>query len=158
MEYLRSTRRHALNPRAFASWFFALCGTALMTVSCAHTKSYIEPVASEQTAVLQVDVPLWLISVDGEKVSNGIGLRDRKEVRVRQGRHKLELSLAGFRSVMAGYPNGSERMVKRSFQSVGTAQLDFLAWPGYTYVVSHEENRVNEDSFRWKATINEFKP
>jgi hypothetical protein len=106
-----------------------------------------------QPAILQADVPVWLVAIDEQKVSYR-GWGDTIQLRILPGVHVLEISLAGFETITQ-IQNGLPTTVRLRKSSMGTLKVSFTARQGRTCQVSYE---TDEEHRRWKAFINEFPP
>jgi hypothetical protein len=116
--------------------FFCLV-TMLMLASCAHQKTYVAPdLGPEQTAILEAKVPIWIVSIDGEKVSS-LSLHDSAFVKLLPGPHIIEVTFqqSDMRHVMVGgYP-----YLRRSRTYVkGPLKLRMLAQAGCKYIVDYK--------------------
>ncbi|HLP77724.1 MAG TPA: hypothetical protein VK327_12500 [Candidatus Paceibacterota bacterium] len=132
----------------------------LLAVSCAHTKTYVEPSGpAEQCAVLMADAPLWLVTLDGESILGG-GFSDHREIKVQPGAHELEVSLAGFENLEVKDGYGRPHLVRRNMASRGSMRLRFNAAAGETYVVGYKRSQmgIHDVSGKWRPFIHEFEP
>lgn len=137
-----------------------LTAPILAAVSCAHTKTYVEPSApAAQLAALAADAPLWLVSIDGEKIPNK-GWSDHKEIKIQSGAHTVEVSFAGFETVEVKDNYGQTHLRRRSLASRGSVRVPFSAGAGKTYVISYKRSPMGtyEISGKWQVCINEFQP
>jgi hypothetical protein len=129
---------------------------ALMTASCAHPK-YVEPSgASGRLAIVEADAPLWLVSIDGQKISNrGFGVH--KEIRVIPGRHVLEISMAGFDTLKIVEHRETYRK-RMSIVSKGTLKIPFIAKASKTYSLTVKKSPLDPyaNSFQAEVDIHEF--
>lgn len=154
---------HSNNPGRFATLSLPLfvclllCVT-LFTSACAHTRRYVEPAGNaNELATIQIEAPVWLVSMDGEKFSNR-GWSDLKKVNVRPGRHLLQFSLAGFETVEVKRPP-DKFLVRRRIHSTGPATVQLSAKPGKVYIVQHRRTSSPEAvSGKWQPFIGEFEP
>ncbi len=156
-----TTRKEKMNPASLRHVFqtMTLLTLAILSVSCAHTKAYVEPSeSSEQVAVLQAEAPVWIVSIDGERVSNK-GLGDHKEFKVRPGSHRVEVSLAGMETVEVR-EHGETFLVRRNFQSRGTAKIQFAAAAGQYYLLGYKKSTPGyyDISGKWEPVIHAFQP
>lgn len=123
---------------------------ALNLAGCAGVQNYREPVFSkDEGAILEAVAPIWIISIDGQKVSNA-GLHDDRKIRVAHGNHFLEV--AYFRSTIKNNnPSGYARYERRVTRSNKIVQLSISARKGRTYVVYAD---VTEKT--WRPFIRDF--
>lgn len=141
----RQSRRHAalLNTLVWLPLLFVL--------SCAHTQYYSEPsLPDSDTASLQADVPVWIASVDGKKVSYGL-TNDSKMVKVAPGPHRVEVKYFDRRLQISRTMEGRSYVQNRLDYSITPIELRFIAKPGHRYYIT-----AVHDGNHWSASITDF--
>jgi len=121
--------------------------------ACAATKDYTEPAWPEnETAILEASVPVWIISLDGQRVSYDLN-GDTKSIKVLPGDHVVQVSYSRVEEVPPPYsPPGSYLFTqRRTAHSNGYADLKFTAKPGHTYSIS--SGRAGN---KWAPSIHDF--
>ena len=131
-----------------------LLAFALFSISCAHTRPYVEPsIAAGELAVLEVSAPVWLVTLDGLDVSHN-GWGDLKRLKLMPGAHVIEVSLAGTDRITKPW-DGHPLTRARRISGQGNITIRFVATAGKTYVVGYE---TNEKLHKWRAFVSEFLP
>lgn len=133
-------------------WFFGLL-PMLLLASCAHQKTYVAPdFGPEQTAILEAKVPIWIVSIDGEKVSS-LSLHDSAFVKLFPGPHIVEVAFQqiGMRhTVEDGFLSFEQ---SRTFGE-HPVKLRMLATAGCKYVVDCIlEDDESSKRKTWKVRI-----
>ena len=90
---------------------------------------------AEQTAILEATVPIWIVSIDGEKVSS-LSLHDSTSVKLLPGSHVVEVAFqqVGIQHVMK---NGFPRLERSRKYGDSTLKLKMLAEAGCRYYVDY---------------------
>jgi len=105
-----------------------------LNVSCAHEKMYSGPtLPDDQLATLEATTPMWLVSVDGHRMSS-LGLHDTVRVKLLPGEHKVEVSYNSMEVGTAVDRYGNFGRVHHETWSGGNFPLMFVAKAGYRYV------------------------
>lgn len=134
--------------------------------ACAHTPRYAEPnLPPNQLAVLACTAPVWIVSLDGQSVSPS-AFSDLTRVRVSPGAHQVVLSYRRLNAHTAPAPriNGAvasageissaiHKNTDVTTYSLHDISLNFVAKPGFTYVVN-EGISAN----RWNPTVTSVAP
>jgi hypothetical protein len=137
-----------------SSFLFALM---IFSSGCAHTEAYVEPAAGPVIpAELEVEAPLWLLSIDGKKFSNS-GWNNLKRVRILPGPHVVELSFSTWETLQFTRM-GETRLTRRRISGM-PVKLQLLARPKKVYVAGYR-NQISptEISGVWQPFISEFEP
>ena len=115
-------------PRIFGIVLLAL------SVSCAHEKMYSGPkLPDEQLATLEATAPMWLVSVDGHRLSS-FGLHDTVRVKILPGQHNIEVAYSA-RDMGTGVDKyGNFGRVRQETWSGKNFPITFTAKAGYRYV------------------------
>jgi hypothetical protein len=128
----------------------------LMLASCATQKTYTAPnLGVEQTAILDAKLPIWIVSIDGEKVSS-LSLHDTTSVKLLPGPHLIEVVLQGF-STRYIMEHGIPKLERSRTYGEHSLKLRMLARPGCKYFVDYTlEGDNNLNTKIWKARIVEL--
>ena len=143
---------------------WAIVWSSLWLVSCAHTNHYSEPALPQEAgAILEATIPVWIVSVDGEKVS-GFGMRDRKRLRITPGSHVIEVAYAQHKPVVGVMPPPEEAAVPNLGETIAyvtqphairftsrPAKVSIGAERGRTYVIS-----AQIEGSQWKPSVAEY--
>jgi hypothetical protein len=125
--------------------------TTLLTVSCAHEKMYSGPkLPDEQLATLEATAPMWLVSVDGHKMSS-IGLRDTVRVKILPGPHNIEVSYNSTDIGTGVDKYGNFARMRQETWSGKNFPLTFTAKAGYRYVAHAGRIGISD----WEPFISE---
>ena len=124
----------------------------LFVLSCAHTNHYAEPsLPDSETAVLQANVPAWIISIDGQPVSYDFS-SDGKTTKITAGPHTVQVSYKGTETKMKSeHGEMITHMKTQRFASIGYVPLNFVAKPGHTYFIN-----ARHDDKKWYPSIADF--
>ena len=130
---------------------------ALMILSsgCAHTEAYVEPAAGPVIpAELEVEAPLWLLSIDGKKFSNS-GWNNLKRVRILPGPHVVELSFSTWETLQFTRM-GETRLTRRRISGM-PVKFQLHARPKKVYVAGYR-NQIShtEISGVWQPFISKY--
>jgi hypothetical protein len=135
-----------------ASW---LCGmlVAVVLTSCAHQKAYLEPALGvDQIAILDARLPIWIVSIDGAKVSSW-GSRDSMSVKLLPGPHVVKVV---FQQSGIGHVRDRTTLQLRYSRTYGDRPIDLEleAKAGCKYFIEHrvEDGRSAQEKF-WKVWI-----
>ena len=153
--YRIDRERHGSYPlpvrRALRSLFLqmAVLVTALTMPGCATR--YRQPPASESgVAYLEAIAPVWLVSIDGAKVSYA-SFSGEKRFRISPGRHVIEVRYSGIeRQQFVTWDRRHYYQRNVSIQSRGALPLSFAAEAGHTYYIQPGAAGGN-----WQPYINE---
>jgi hypothetical protein len=106
----------------------------------------------EQTSILEARVPIWIVSIDGEKVSS-LSLHDSKFVKLLPGPHVIEVVLQGF-GIQHVMKDGFPRLQQSRTYGEHSLKLRMLPKAGCKYVVDYtlEEDESSKEKI-WKAWI-----
>jgi hypothetical protein len=132
----------------------------LLVSGCAQTHYYYtEPeLRSDEAGILEATVPVWIVSLDGQRVSYG-ATGDTRTLRISPGPHVIEVSYAGLET-QAGtnvneqiYIPGERTPYTRwmHVHSSSNAQVKLTAKPGHTYSITAERS-----GNRWRPSIANF--
>jgi hypothetical protein len=136
-----------------SNWVRVAFGLALLalTVSCAHEKMYSGPtLPDDQLATLEATVPMWLVSVDGHRMSS-LGLHDTVRLKILPGLHKVEVSYNSMETGTAVDQYGNFHRVHEETWSGKNFPLTFSARAGYRYVA--HAGRIGASN--WEPFISE---
>ena len=133
--------------------FLAMTCVAFM-VSCAHEKMYSGPkVPDDQLATLEATTPLWLITVDGHRMSS-FSLHDTVRLRILPGPHKVEVSYNSMENKTTMDRYGRFETVRDETWSKKNFPITFTARAGYRYVA--HAGRIGTSD--WEPYITESLP
>ncbi len=126
--------------------------SAVFLISCAQMPLYREPDLPEaKTAALEATLPVWIVSIDGERVSN-LGVPEDRRIKILPGPHNVEVT---YRGTDTKIKDSSEQigpeMIERKRVSSGNVKLNFIARAGRTYFVND-----GREGNKWRPTIGEF--
>jgi hypothetical protein len=116
--------------------FLGLLGLALLALiaSCAREKVYSGPtLPDDQLATLEATAPMWLVSVDGHKMSS-FGLHETVRVKILPGLHKVEVSYNDAEMGTAVDKYGHFVRVREETWSGRNFPITFTAKARYRYV------------------------
>lgn len=129
-----------------------------LVVSCAHQKAYTPPnLSDEQAAIIEVKVPIWIVSIDGEKVPS-LSLHDSTFIKIVPGPHIVEVAFQQFASRQVMERGVLTLEHSRSYGE-HPVKLKMLAIAGSRYVINYKLE-VDEGSKRniWKVWIVKLEP
>lgn len=129
---------------------FGLTFLALVA-SCAHEKMYPGPTLPDnQLATLEATAPMWLVSVDGHRLSS-LGLHDAVRVKILPGPHNIEVAYSAKDMGTAVDQYGNFGRVRQETWSGKNFPLTFTAKAGYRYVAHPGRIGLSD----WEPFVNE---
>ena len=123
-----------------------------VVLSCAHTNYYSEPSRPDsQVALLEVNLPLWIVSLDDQPVSYGL-TEDLKTLKVVPGPHSIVIQYSGTEARIKREPLQLIPLVQsRRVTGRDRVRLQFVAQAGHTYFTN-----CGHDEKHWWANIGDF--
>ena len=110
----------------------------LATMSGCASRYHEPPASEKRIAYLNAAVPVWIVSIDDQKVSS-FGISGQKQLKILPGAHVVEVEFHYDQLTLYGRVSGVSKH---------SVRIKFVALPGTTYYV--QDGRVGN---RWRPYV-----